>query len=715
MKKLLLSATLAVTAALGAFAGTVTDVLTVKSLPGVDATSTSTSYAEFTVTGESGAEYALQCAHNKGTVLQFRSSNNNSGLVVTKSAGTVSKVTLTWNSSTASGRTVSVYTSKTAYTAPSGLYSGTAAGEIVIPNTTFDVADAPYIGIRSKSGALYLDKIEITWETPGDVQTTAAPKFELVEGEYGFEVTITAEDGADIYYTTDGTDPTAESTKYTAPIEVWAGEEWNIKAIAVKDGIASRVVTYSPNVPFLLEDFSPLSDYTADMIPAAGLPIIVKGTMTAIYQSGSYLYLHAGYSNACIYGTQAGKYENGDTFTRLQGTFVYYNGLPEIKDAVLTAGDKGTPVQPSEVELETLGQNMLLQYVKVTDVEISGVSGKNATVKQGDASMALYNNFSLSEIPTGTGFTITGFVGIFNTTLQLQPTEITGGSEVKTVATPIINPEEGEYVAGTLISITCATAGASIYYTIDETTPSATNGTLYAEPFALDDDMIVKAIAILEGYDDSEIAESWFFIKEGGDTPDDPNPGDHILVEFDFTAPADLTFATPITLPSKGNGTNLDGNSITSNGVTISFAKGTNTSNDVRIFYSTQGDGGYDLRTYAGNAVTVSVPASHFINKMEIVANATPSVDKGTITNGVWTPGEAATSRAAAINSVVLGGKVNYTKLVVEAHKIGTGIEAVEADAAEALYYNLQGVRVANPATGIYIRVAGGKATKVRM
>lgn len=44
-----------------------------------------------------------------------------------------------------------------------------------------------------------------------------------------------------------------------------------------------------------------------------------------------------------------------------------------------------------------------------------------------------------------------------------------------------------------------------------------------------------------------------------------------------------------------------------------------------------------------------------------------------------------------------------------------SGIEAVEASevAGAAVYYNLQGQRVANPENGLYIRVQGGKATKV--
>lgn len=45
------------------------------------------------------------------------------------------------------------------------------------------------------------------------------------------------------------------------------------------------------------------------------------------------------------------------------------------------------------------------------------------------------------------------------------------------------------------------------------------------------------------------------------------------------------------------------------------------------------------------------------------------------------------------------------------------GVEAIEAEAAEgeAVYYNLYGQRVAEPENGLYIRVQGGKATKVAL
>ena len=46
-----------------------------------------------------------------------------------------------------------------------------------------------------------------------------------------------------------------------------------------------------------------------------------------------------------------------------------------------------------------------------------------------------------------------------------------------------------------------------------------------------------------------------------------------------------------------------------------------------------------------------------------------------------------------------------------------TGIDNITADneeqATDTVYYDLQGIRVANPANGIYIRVRGNKVEKV--
>jgi len=64
----------------------------------------------------------------------------------------------------------------------------------------------------------------------------------------GTTVTITADNGATIYYTTDGsTTPTAESTKYTAPFEINATT--TIKAIAIRSHYNNSDVTSEECVP----------------------------------------------------------------------------------------------------------------------------------------------------------------------------------------------------------------------------------------------------------------------------------------------------------------------------------------------------------------------------------------------------------------------------------------------------------------------------------
>lgn len=75
------------------------------------------------------------------------------------------------------------------------------------------------------------------------IRKPAAPTFDPAAGTYTSTqyVTISAADGAAIYYTTDGTSPTTESNLYSEPIEV--NTDMTIKAIAVKDSEVSDVAT----------------------------------------------------------------------------------------------------------------------------------------------------------------------------------------------------------------------------------------------------------------------------------------------------------------------------------------------------------------------------------------------------------------------------------------------------------------------------------------
>ena len=132
-------------------------------------------------TGTSGAVYAGNSAGGNDAI-QLRSNSSNSGIVSTTSGGKITKVVVTWNSNTNNDRTLNVYGSNTAYTSPTELYGSNIVGELIgtiVKGTSTELTitdEYAYIGLRSASGAMYLDEIDITWSTgPAAPSITVAP------------------------------------------------------------------------------------------------------------------------------------------------------------------------------------------------------------------------------------------------------------------------------------------------------------------------------------------------------------------------------------------------------------------------------------------------------------------------------------------------------------------------------------------------------------
>jgi hypothetical protein len=76
----------------------------------------------------------------------------------------------------------------------------------------------------------------------------------------------------------------------------------------------------------------------------------------------------------------------------------------------------------------------------------------------------------------------------------------TGEITMPVVATPVFTPGGPKISGSAKVAITCATAGASIYYTTDGTTPSVANGTLYTGAITIEDGDILQAISLANGY-----------------------------------------------------------------------------------------------------------------------------------------------------------------------------------------------------------------------
>lgn len=149
---------------------------------------------ESSKTGTSGAVYTGVNAGGKSAI-QFRSDVSDtkpaSGIISTTSGGKAKKITITWNSETANDRTLNVFGSNTAYTAVADLVDDNKKGTLlgtVVKGTSTELnitGDYKYIGVRSNSGAMYLDKIAIEWAQAGEpsysnYSTTCAAAPEVV-------------------------------------------------------------------------------------------------------------------------------------------------------------------------------------------------------------------------------------------------------------------------------------------------------------------------------------------------------------------------------------------------------------------------------------------------------------------------------------------------------------------------------------------------------
>ncbi len=90
---------------------------------------------------------------------------------------------------------------------------------------------------------------------------------------------------------------------------------------------------------------------------------------------------------------------------------------------------------------------------------------------------------------------------------------ITGTTPV--VSTPTFSPAPGTYTGTLKVTISTATADASIRYTLDGSTPSATS-TLYTGPISVTSSKTIKAIAIASGKTNSFVATATYHIVTNG-------------------------------------------------------------------------------------------------------------------------------------------------------------------------------------------------------
>ena len=222
----------------------------------------------------------------------------------------------------------------------------------------------PCVTFTAVTNQVRITKIIVTYDCSGVSKPVITP----ASGTYyePIQVSMTCStQGATIHYTTNGSDPTANSTAYTEPFTLTANT--TVKAIATKDDEISEVVaaTYEFANAFhgeCLGDALMLEDHEV---------FVCQNPVTVLAQHGNYLYVRDRCVYALIYGNTGQNYAQGDI---IPGGFILtkttYNGEPEfINPQGFQPAIGNTPVEPEEIT-SPLGHDLFGHYLFFRDARI---------------------------------------------------------------------------------------------------------------------------------------------------------------------------------------------------------------------------------------------------------------------------------------------------------------------------------------------------------
>lgn len=344
--------------------------------------------------------------------------------------------------------------------------------EIVVPMSDFAASPLDKSRITKvkmweyNTGNYYIDDISFT-----NVLPPAAPTSNKAEQTYtqGFDVTLQAEPGASIYYTTDDSTPTVTSSLYTSPIAIAVST--TIKAIAVQNGESSRVSTWKYQIAGAdLPAKVYLQDFENGAAPANGSVISTDaftGGKSALYAVAT----SADPTEAnSFYATVATPVDTSK-YSYLVFWLKDTQGANTVKLQVVDANGNKTGLGWTNTLSNAGGKAIKNEWTEYA-VKLSSISGidKLDRTKITGVRIGEWNsgNYYIDDIYFANA---------------LLP------------ATPVANYKSGTYASITDLTLTTTSADSKIYYTTDGTTPTKASS-VYSAPIAITADTQVKAVTI---------------------------------------------------------------------------------------------------------------------------------------------------------------------------------------------------------------------------
>jgi len=391
--------------------------------------------------------------------------------------------------------------------------------------------------------------------TAGGLSQAASPTFAPAAGTYTSSQSVTISDstpGATIHYTTDGSTPTTSSATYSGAISVSGSE--TLQAIAVETGYANSPVAsaaYTINTSLPAPTFSPaggtysstqtvsISDttpgttiyYTTNgTTPTTSSTIYTGGISVSASQTIQAIAVKTGYSNSAV-GTAS--------YTISQGSLPVPTFSP--------AGGTYTMAQTVSISDSTTGTT--IYYTT------NGTSPTTASTKYTGAIMVSATE-TLKAIAVETGYS--------NSAVSSASYTISQGS----LPLPTFSPAGGSYTTAQSVSIGDSTAGTTIYYTTNGTTPTTASGQ-YAGAITVSATQTLKAIAVETGYTNSAVASASYTISPGTLPAPSINPAGGVFNSAQSVSLGDSTTGTTIYYTTNGS-TPTTSSAIYSGAITVS-------------------------------------------------------------------------------------------------------------------------------------------------
>jgi hypothetical protein len=362
-----------------------------------------------------------------------------------------------------------------------------------------------YSGLITVSASETLEAIAVEAGYTNSPVSTAAytiapalppPTFTPGAGTYATAQTVTISDataGTTIYYTTNGTTPTTSSTIYLGPITVSASE--TLEAIAVETGYTNSPVAaaaYTIGTVLSAPTFS----------PAAGTYATSQTVTISEVTAGATIYYT---TNGTTPTTSSTVYSGPITVGASETLEAIAVETRYTNSAISTAAYTITPLLPAPTFTPGAGTYTATQTVTISDAAVG---------------TAIYYTTNGST-PTTSSTKYVGPITV-SSTETLEAIAVETGSSNSAVASatytiasllpaPIFTPGAGTYMASQTVTIGDATAGATIYYTTNGTTPT-TSSTVYSGPITVSASETLKAIAVETGYTDSPVSTAAYTI-----------------------------------------------------------------------------------------------------------------------------------------------------------------------------------------------------------